>query len=587
MLPSTTSQAVVDFPSSGVSPSAMTAEAMAHDEDSFVDLYKGALAVTPPPSSNAKSPQMQWGTALPFAGNAEDDDRIATPAPASGSIEFGGSGANPSSPLPPSSAPPTTLQTNKQSLLPASSSSVAVSAVTATPTPVPPPPTARPPSAATAATPRTAKPCSGPTKARAKGGARQPRRVKLHDDGDDDDDPEDGAPDHRVCLLAVGTKKQRLHGADGTVTVAGGGGGGGGGAMDCGASLDDVIGMLTAEINRNGREAETERVETGERAVLQVRALARSELRYGIVLLEVEGSRAAAIATARELNFSSDVRYSPPPPPPPPRTPPPPTPIIAVAYPHAMLTPAQLLSSEGWRDFNEILPFPVSAATVRGLATRYLLAPPGVAAAAASSGMAGEPISSGPFTAAAATFGQLGRHTAGSGSCCGGTLVPSLPVAGGSGEVPPPPPPQQQQLQQQQEQGTGEALSPHGVAWSVLPDAEEGVLLPSLPLLSVTGPCARRALEGLARPRAAMPSPSLSSPTTVEETLASLKRRVFGGSEEDRALSCGLFGEEFEMKNAEIEDSREYDFVFRHGTILVRVEEGVDGEVVPMVGLLC
>ncbi|CAN0115568.1 unnamed protein product, partial [Ectocarpus sp. 12 AP-2014] len=565
MLPSTTSQAVVDFPSSGVSPSAMTAEAMAHDEDGFVDLYKGALAVTPPPSSNARSPQMQWGTALPFAGNAEDDDHIA--APASGGMEFGGSGANPFSPLPPSSAPPTTLQTNKQSRLPASSSSVAVSAVTATPMPVPPPPTARPPSAATAAAPRTAKPSSGPTKARAKGGARQPRRVKLHDDGDDDD-PEDGAPDHRVCLLAVGTKKQRLRGADGTVTVTGGGGGGG--AMDSGASLDDVIGMLTAEISRNGREAETERVETGERAVLQVRALARSELRYGIVLLEVEGSRAAAIATARELKAAN-----------------PSTPIIAVAYPHAMLTPAQLLSSEGWRDFNEILPFPVSAATVRGLATRYLLAPPGVAAAAASSGMAGEPISSGPSTAAAATFGQLGRHTAGSGSCCGGTLVPSLPVAGGSGEVPPPPPPQQQQLQQQQEQGTGEALSPHGVAWSVLPDAEEGVLLPSLPLLSVTGPCARRALEGLARPRAAMPSPSLSSPTTVEETLASLKRRVFGGSEEDRALSCGLFGEEFEMKNAEIEDSREYDFVFRHGTILVRVEEGVDGEVVPMVGLLC
>lgn len=51
-----------------------------------------------------------------------------------------------------------------------------------------------------------------------------------------------------------------------------------------------------------------------------------------------------------------------------------------------------------------------------------------------------------------------------------------------------------------------------------------------------------------------MPSPSSSSPPTVEETLASLKRRVFGGSEEDRALSCGLFGEEFEMKNAEIED---------------------------------
>ncbi|CAN0381530.1 unnamed protein product, partial [Ectocarpus fasciculatus] len=127
---------------------------------------------------------------------------------------------------------------------------------------------------------------SVPTKARAKGGARQPRRAKLHDDGDDDnDDPEDGAPDYRVCLLAVGTKKQRLGGADGTVT------GGAGGAMDSAASLDDVIGMLTAEISRNGREAETERVETGERAVLQVRALARSELRYGIVLLEVEGSQ--------------------------------------------------------------------------------------------------------------------------------------------------------------------------------------------------------------------------------------------------------------------------------------------------------
>ncbi|CBJ30148.1 hypothetical protein Esi_0177_0037 [Ectocarpus siliculosus] len=267
MLPSTISQAVVDFPSSGVSPSAMTAEAMAHDEDSFVDLYKGALAVTPPPPSNARSPQMQWGTALPFAGNAGNDDHIAAPAPASGSIEFGGTRANPFSPLPLSSASPTTLQTNKQSLLPASRSSVAVAAVAATPTPVLPPPTARRPAPAAADPPRAAKPSSGPTKARAKGGARKPRRVKLHDDGDDDDDPEDGAPDHRVCLLAVGTKKQRLGGAGSTVTVTGGGGGGG--AMDSGASLDDVIGMLTAEINRNGREAETERVDTGERAVLQ------------------------------------------------------------------------------------------------------------------------------------------------------------------------------------------------------------------------------------------------------------------------------------------------------------------------------
>ncbi|CAN0381498.1 unnamed protein product, partial [Ectocarpus fasciculatus] len=137
MLPSATSQAVVDFPSSGVSPSAMTAEAMAHDEDGFVDLYKGALAVTPPPSSSARSPQMQWGTALPFAGNADADHIAAPVSVVSGSIEFGGSGANPFSPV--SSAPPTTLQTNKQSLLPASSNSVAVPAVAATSPPVRPP----------------------------------------------------------------------------------------------------------------------------------------------------------------------------------------------------------------------------------------------------------------------------------------------------------------------------------------------------------------------------------------------------------------------------------------------------------------
>lgn len=51
---------------------------------------------------------------------------------------------------------------------------------------------------------------------------------------------------------------------------------------------------------------------------------------------------------------------------------------------------------------------------------------------------------------------------------------------------------------------------------------------------------------------------------------------------EDRASPCKLFGQEFAKRDAQMED-REYDFVFRHGTIVLRVAEDWQGNAVPVV----
>lgn len=59
--------------------------------------------------------------------------------------------------------------------------------------------------------------------------------------------------------------------------------------------------------------------------------------------------------------------------------------------------------------------------------------------------------------------------------------------------------------------------------------------------------------------------------------------RIFGGGPDDRASPCRLFGEEFERHNAEMEEM-EFDFMFRHGTIVLRVEEDNFGKTVSEVG---
>ena len=68
-----------------------------------------------------------------------------------------------------------------------------------------------------------------------------------------------------------------------------------------GSGLSDVVTMLTAELDRHGRKPEIDHVVSGERAVDRVKALKRCGLWYWVIVLEVEGSLAAAIVTAREI----------------------------------------------------------------------------------------------------------------------------------------------------------------------------------------------------------------------------------------------------------------------------------------------
>lgn len=63
---------------------------------------------------------------------------------------------------------------------------------------------------------------------------------------------------------------------------------------------------------------------------------------------------------------------------------------------------------------------------------------------------------------------------------------------------------------------------------------------------------------------------------------ASQKGRVFGGTATDRSQPCRLFSQSFEKENAAFEE-REFDFVFKHGTIVLRVEEDQFGRIAPTV----
>lgn len=120
-----------------------------------------------------------------------------------------------------------------------------------------------------------------------------------------------------------------------------------------------------------------------------------------------------------------------------------------------------------WRYFNEILEFPVSAATVRGLATRWLLGPPEIAAVAASAGMAGVPIgTTGNTEATTLTLRPPQAAMRNSSSTDTTNLVSSLPgVEWGVGT------PSQQQHQHQQ----GDAV------WDFPSSADSGKMTMSPP----------------------------------------------------------------------------------------------------------
>ncbi len=81
-----------------------------------------------------------------------------------------------------------------------------------------------------------------------------------------------------------------------------------------------------------------------------------------------------------------------------------------------------------------------------------------------------------------------------------------------------------------------------------------------------------------------MPSPSPGA--RGENGPLPVQDRVFGGGPADRESPCRLFGRDFERQNAEM-DTREYDFMFRHGTIVLRVEEDESGNVSSAVGSVC
>ncbi len=122
---------------------------------------------------------------------------------------------------------------------------------------------------------------------------------------------------------------------------------------------------------------------------------------------------------------------------------------MAVAPPRLLLGAPPPTHAEASKHFNEILEFPVSADTVRGLATRYLLQPREIVAVAATLGMAEGGIEPAPW---------MTRHAGGSGTTTTTTttLVSSAPSGvegrgggggGGTGGA------LQEQQQQQQQKG--------------------------------------------------------------------------------------------------------------------------------------
>ncbi|CAM9149446.1 unnamed protein product [Scytosiphon promiscuus] len=548
MLPSPASQSPAISPSPGTgTPPPMAAEAPAGDQDAsdaaaddafFRGLYASALAITPPSSTNVRSPVLQqWPSSDGAVGAPPCDSDVAAAQPQPLSISNSGYPVNDDFGAP--------VETNaaENATLPAMSTNPQDAGMSAN-----------------IARPEISAGLSGAVEKA--GGARQSRKVRgsvatgttRAPKRRQEIDPDDGEPDNTVCLLAVGPKKQQAAGTGGLHTINSAG------------SLADTIGMLTVEIGRNGRVTETEHVETGERAVVQVKALAECEMRFGIVVLEVEESLALAANTAKSLRAANDS-----------------TPIVAVGPPHAFRdAPAQLMPGERWLSFNEILVFPISAANVRGLVARYLLSPQHVTAVAVSSGLAGEAVCPGPT--AAMTFGQLGKHTSGDGDIMMASTLPAASVAFGQG------PSQLEQHADQDDVRQQGGLS-NDATWVVPHNPEEGAgglplpgsatyawyeahpTRPPAPLTTTT--CARRRRASsvpLGKPRAS--------------TLFSLEARVFGGGAEDRASPCKLFGEEFAKQSARMEE-REYDFVFRHGTIVLRVAQDLQGNAVPVIFSAC
>lgn len=100
----------------------------------------------------------------------------------------------------------------------------------------------------------------------------------------------DASPRQTVCLLVVG------FGQRSTNRPAHGSGGG---------ELGDVLLMLTRELEQHGHTPEIDHVVSGDRAIQRVKALARHGLRYGMILLEIEGSWGRAAATARDIRCVS------------------------------------------------------------------------------------------------------------------------------------------------------------------------------------------------------------------------------------------------------------------------------------------
>lgn len=327
MLPSATSQAPGISPLPGVSPSAMMTAAAARDEDSIFGAGAdetffssiGALVASPPPSSHGTSPDLRWPCSADGAAGLLACERVAKPSPSTQEI-FDNSGAAAaegpfSLPLVASSIPSgQSLGPPRPMLHPGSSADPVGGIEPMAPAEAPATGTSPPPPRPSAPAASRAKKLPGLSKSRAKGGGtRQARKSKSGTSNAaaaaarQEAGLEDGEPDNIVCLLAVGSKTQQLARAD----VSGGGGGGGnnndGSSTVAGnaASLADTVKMLTVEMGRNGRELETEHVETGQRAVLQVEALARCDMRFGMVVLEVEESLVAAAETAGELRYLS------------------------------------------------------------------------------------------------------------------------------------------------------------------------------------------------------------------------------------------------------------------------------------------
>lgn len=346
MLSSGTSQASAIFPSPGGishSCSAMTAAAAAAappDEDAIFGVGAdetffssiGALAASPspsppPPSTSSShihattSPDLRWPSSYgALVASAASSSTLATmaynPSATTAGSALAGSSAAAGDPFSPLLAPPHPTTFDQRlgppdpSLLPPGSTSAVggegnmapVQAPAARMPPPPPLPVQLPPSASAA--PRAKTTASGLTKSRAKGGGIRQKRSKSGGSSSTaaavrrGAGLDDGEPDKKVPLLIVGSKTRQLaREAD----VGGGNNDGSKGAAAAAFSLDDTVKMLTIEMGRNGREVETDDVNTGQRAVHQVKALAGCDMRYGMVVLEVEESLAAATEVAREL----------------------------------------------------------------------------------------------------------------------------------------------------------------------------------------------------------------------------------------------------------------------------------------------